>query len=57
MAELDFDQLVEEMTTWRRYLHAHPEFGFEELARRHLDRSGCPAANRRFAHAALPASV
>lgn len=27
---LDHDALVAEMTTWRRDLHAHPEFGFEE---------------------------
>jgi hippurate hydrolase len=27
---LDHDALVAEMTAWRRDLHAHPEFGFEE---------------------------
>jgi hippurate hydrolase len=27
---LDLDGLVREMTAWRRDLHAHPEFGFEE---------------------------
>lgn len=26
----DLDALTEEMTAWRRDLHAHPEFGFEE---------------------------
>ncbi|ESY45631.1 amidohydrolase [Mesorhizobium sp. RSR380A] len=30
MAELDRDALKREMTGWRRDLHAHPEFGFEE---------------------------
>ncbi|MBA1142279.1 amidohydrolase [Mesorhizobium neociceri] len=30
MAELDHDVLKREMTGWRRDLHAHPEFGFEE---------------------------
>ncbi|TIU91594.1 MAG: amidohydrolase, partial [Mesorhizobium sp.] len=30
MAELDQQQLHREMTAWRRDLHAHPEFGFEE---------------------------
>jgi len=30
MAALDQNTLVAEMTTWRRGLHAHPEFGFEE---------------------------
>lgn len=30
MAELDRDALRREMTGWRRDLHAHPEFGFEE---------------------------
>jgi hippurate hydrolase len=30
MAELDRDALKQEMTGWRRDLHAHPEFGFEE---------------------------
>lgn len=30
MAELDRDALKREMTVWRRDLHAHPEFGFEE---------------------------
>lgn len=30
MAELDRDALIREMTGWRRDLHAHPEFGFEE---------------------------
>ncbi|ESY29290.1 amidohydrolase [Mesorhizobium sp. LNJC391B00] len=30
MAELDRDVLKQEMTGWRRDLHAHPEFGFEE---------------------------
>src|SRR6202035_4414167 len=27
---LDQNTLVDEMTKWRRDLHAHPEFGFEE---------------------------
>lgn len=27
---IDPDALVQEMTAWRRELHAHPEFGFEE---------------------------
>jgi metal-dependent amidase/aminoacylase/carboxypeptidase family protein len=27
---LDLDALAQEMTAWRRDLHAHPEFGFEE---------------------------
>jgi amidohydrolase len=27
---IDLDVLEREMTTWRRDLHAHPEFGFEE---------------------------
>ncbi|SEM55689.1 hippurate hydrolase [Bosea lupini] len=27
---IDLDKLVQEMTGWRRDLHAHPEFGFEE---------------------------
>ena len=30
MAEFDRDALRQEMTGWRRDLHAHPEFGFEE---------------------------
>jgi len=30
MAELDSETLKREMTAWRRDLHAHPEFGFEE---------------------------
>jgi len=30
MAELDPETLKREMTAWRRDLHAHPEFGFEE---------------------------
>lgn len=30
MAELDRGALRREMTGWRRNLHAHPEFGFEE---------------------------
>ncbi|ETA72272.1 MULTISPECIES: M20 aminoacylase family protein [Mesorhizobium] len=30
MAELDPEMLKREMTDWRRDLHAHPEFGFEE---------------------------
>ncbi|TPN01436.1 M20 aminoacylase family protein [Mesorhizobium sp. B2-1-3A] len=30
MAELDLETLKREMTGWRRDLHAHPEFGFEE---------------------------
>ena len=30
MAELDSETLKREMTGWRRDLHAHPEFGFEE---------------------------
>ncbi|MFJ5370496.1 amidohydrolase [Bosea sp. CER48] len=32
MPELDLDALQNEMTSWRRHLHAHPEFGFEEKA-------------------------
>lgn len=28
----DIDRSVAEMTAWRRHLHAHPEFGFEEHA-------------------------
>ena len=28
---IDLDKLVQEMTDWRRDLHAHPEFGFEEM--------------------------
>ena len=27
---LDLDALEREMVSWRRDLHAHPEFGFEE---------------------------
>ncbi len=27
---MDIEQLVSEMRAWRRHLHAHPEFGFEE---------------------------
>ena len=27
---IDLDTLVQDMTAWRRDLHAHPEFGFEE---------------------------
>ena len=27
---IDTDTFVQEMTGWRRDLHAHPEFGFEE---------------------------
>ena len=27
---IDLDKLVQEMIAWRRDLHAHPEFGFEE---------------------------
>jgi amidohydrolase len=30
MANLDLDDLAKQMTQWRRDLHAHPEFGFEE---------------------------
>ncbi|WP_395450657.1 amidohydrolase [Aminobacter sp. UC22_36] len=30
MAALDHEALIAEMTAWRRDLHAHPEFGFEE---------------------------
>jgi amidohydrolase len=30
MRTLDHEALVAEMTAWRRDLHAHPEFGFEE---------------------------
>lgn len=30
MANVDVDRLVADMTAWRRDLHAHPEFGFEE---------------------------
>ncbi|TPM39653.1 M20 aminoacylase family protein [Mesorhizobium sp. B2-3-4] len=30
MPEIDRDALRREMTAWRRDLHAHPEFGFEE---------------------------
>ncbi|OBQ59988.1 M20 aminoacylase family protein [Mesorhizobium erdmanii] len=30
MAELNLEALKREMTAWRRDLHAHPEFGFEE---------------------------
>ncbi|RWN30564.1 MAG: amidohydrolase [Mesorhizobium sp.] len=30
MSELDRDALKQEMILWRRDLHAHPEFGFEE---------------------------
>ncbi|TPN81990.1 amidohydrolase [Mesorhizobium sp. CU2] len=30
MARLDLEALHREMTMWRRDLHAHPEFGFEE---------------------------
>ncbi|WP_137933770.1 M20 aminoacylase family protein [Mesorhizobium comanense] len=30
MTELDRQTLKQEMTAWRRDLHAHPEFGFEE---------------------------
>ncbi|GAA2877118.1 hippurate hydrolase [Aminobacter niigataensis] len=30
MAALDQKTLIAEMTAWRRDLHAHPEFGFEE---------------------------
>ncbi|MDU0338382.1 amidohydrolase [Bosea rubneri] len=30
MAKLDHDALQDEMTGWRRQLHANPEFGFEE---------------------------
>jgi amidohydrolase len=26
----DFDQLAQDMRQWRRFLHAHPELGFEE---------------------------
>ena len=32
MPRLDLDALQAEMTSWRRHLHAHPEFGFEEKA-------------------------
>ncbi len=27
---MDIEQLVSDMRSWRRHLHAHPEFGFEE---------------------------
>nr|WP_298093927.1 M20 aminoacylase family protein [uncultured Shinella sp.] len=27
---MDIEQLVSDMCAWRRHLHAHPEFGFEE---------------------------
>lgn len=27
---MDIEQLVSDMRAWRRHLHAHPEFGFEE---------------------------
>ena len=30
MSKLDLDALQAEMTAWRRHLHTHPEFGFEE---------------------------
>ncbi|MGX1740029.1 M20 aminoacylase family protein [Bosea sp. NPDC055353] len=30
MPKLDLDALQSQMTEWRRHLHAHPEFGFEE---------------------------
>ena len=30
MSKLNLDALQSEMTTWRRHLHTHPEFGFEE---------------------------
>ncbi|MCA0027262.1 MULTISPECIES: M20 aminoacylase family protein [unclassified Mesorhizobium] len=30
MAKIDLDALKQEMTGWRRDLHAHPEFGLEE---------------------------
>ncbi|MBN8941922.1 MAG: amidohydrolase [Rhizobiales bacterium] len=30
MAKLDLDGLERDMTAWRRDLHSHPEFGFEE---------------------------
>ncbi|MCA0012594.1 M20 family metallopeptidase [Mesorhizobium sp. B292B1B] len=30
MAKIDLDALKQEMTGWRRDLHGHPEFGFEE---------------------------
>ena len=30
MSEFDHDALKQEMILWRRDLHAHPEFGFEE---------------------------
>ena len=30
MPKLDWGSLAKEMTEWRRDLHAHPEFGFEE---------------------------
>lgn len=30
MADIDQETLIAEMTAWRRHLHAHPEFGFEE---------------------------
>src|SRR5580658_8823044 len=30
MRKLDMEALKTEMTAWRRDLHAHPEFGFEE---------------------------
>lgn len=32
MPELDLADLQAEMTEWRRHLHTHPEFGFEEKA-------------------------
>ncbi|RYE30388.1 MAG: amidohydrolase [Hyphomicrobiales bacterium] len=30
MSKFDLDALQSEMTAWRRHLHTHPEFGFEE---------------------------
>lgn len=30
MPQRDLDALQADMTSWRRHLHAHPEFGFEE---------------------------
>ncbi|TQI75211.1 hippurate hydrolase [Bosea sp. AK1] len=30
MPKLDLDDLQSQMTAWRRHLHTHPEFGFEE---------------------------
>ena len=30
MPKPDLDALQSEMTAWRRHLHTHPEFGFEE---------------------------